>query len=193
MSIDAKVSTSTTTPTRTRAALVRGAATGAVAGVLASMMMAAYAMVAAATYQDSGFFTPLYHIASVFISPDHMMSSMKSASMDASNFEFFAGPALLGAVIHMMVAAMFGAGFGMAVAVARIRGMALVAAGVLWGALVFAVSSFAGLPLASALLDSGDQITHMARMVGYGTFLVEHLIFGLFLGVLLLMRTQRAH
>jgi len=75
-------------------------------------MMAAYAMIAAATYQGSGFFTPLYHIASVVISPADMMSSMKSATMGGSNFEFFAGAALLGALIHMMVGAMYGVGFG---------------------------------------------------------------------------------
>ncbi len=75
----------------TRTRIVRAASMGAVAGVIASLMMAAYAMIAAATYQGSGFFTPLYHIASVFISPADMMSSMKSATMGGSNFEFFAG------------------------------------------------------------------------------------------------------
>ena len=84
-------------PTTSRTWLNRAASMGAVAGVIASLMMAAYAMIAAATYQGSGFFAPLYHIASTFISPDHMMSSMKSATMGGSNFEFFAGPALLAA------------------------------------------------------------------------------------------------
>ena len=182
-----------TTPTRFRTSLVSTASMGAVAGVIASMMMAAYAMIAAATYQGSGFFTPLYHIASVFISPADMMSSMKSATMGGSNFEFFAGAALLGAIIHMMIGAMYGVGFSVLASLAKIRGMALVAGAVIWGGLVFVISSFVGLPLAAAIFNSGDQVTNMAQLVGYGTFLAEHLIFGLFLGLILFMGAKRAH
>lgn len=121
------MSTAASTPTASRTPLVRAASIGAGAGVIASLMMAGYAMMAAATYQGSGFFTPLYHIASVFISPADMMSSMRSATMGGSTFEFFAGPALLGALIHMMIGAMYGGGFGVLVSLTRIRGMALVA------------------------------------------------------------------
>ena len=180
-----------TTPTTSLTWLIRAASRGAVAGVIASLMMAAYAMISAATYQGSGFFTPLYHIASTFISPDDMMSSMKGAT-GGSNFEFFAGPAILGALIHMMVGAMYGVGFGVLASLTRMRGMALVAAAVVWGGFVFVISSFVGLPLAAAIFNSGDQITNMAELVGYGTFLVEHLIFGLFLGLILLMGAKRA-
>jgi len=186
------MSTDTQAPT-TRTRIVSAASMGAVAGVIGSLMMAAYAMIAAATYQGSGFFTPLYHIASVFISPADMMSSMKSATMGGSNFEFFAGPALVGALVHMMVGAMYGVGFAVLASLTRIRGMALVAAAVVWGGLVFVISSFAGLPLAAAIFNSGDQITNMAELVGYGTFVVEHLIFGLFLGLILFMGAKRAH
>lgn len=44
----------TQTPTTSRTSLVRTASMGAVAGVVASLTMAAYAMIAAATYQGSG-------------------------------------------------------------------------------------------------------------------------------------------
>ncbi|WP_435198492.1 hypothetical protein [Janibacter sp. GS2] len=187
------MSTTTTPHASTRGTTItRAASLGAVAGVIASLMMAAYAMIAAATYQGSGFFTPLYHIASVFISPADMMASMKSATAGGSIFEFFAGPALVGALVHMMVGAMYGVGFAVLARLTRVRGMALVAAAVIWGALVFVISSFVGLPLAAALFNSGDQITNMAELVGYGTFLVEHLIFGLFLGVILVMFAKRA-
>ncbi len=54
----------------------------------------------------------------------------------APYFEFFAGPALLGALIHMMVGAMYGVGFGVLASLTRMREMALVAAvsssGVAW-------------------------------------------------------------
>jgi hypothetical protein len=64
----------------------------------------------------------------------------------------------------------------------------LVAAGVVWGAMAFLVSSFVALPVAANLFGSGDQIAHMAAKVGYGTFLTEHLLFGLALGLLLAAR-----
>jgi len=149
--------------------------------------MAAFAMMAAATYQASGFFTPLYHIASTLISPSTLTTSMTEAA--AGNLFFFAfGPAVLGAVIHMMVGAMYGLMFAVVADLLRLRGAMLVASGVVWGAMVFVISSFVALPVAASLFDSGDQIAQMASKVGYGTFLAEHVIFGLALGLLLARR-----
>lgn len=185
------MNTHTTHTTTTRASLMRVAVAAAVAGVIASLVMAAYAMVAALTYQDSGFFTPLHHIASVFTSPEHMMTSMESA-MAGARFEIVAGPALLGAVIHMMTGALYGAAFGLLAGLARLHGAVLVLAATVWGLLVFVFSAFVGLPAAAAIFDSGDQIADMAEMVGYGTFVVEHLIFGLVLGLVLAMRGRGA-
>ncbi len=91
----------------------------------------------------------------------------------------------------MMVGETYGVGFGVLASLAKIRGMALAAA-VVWGGLVFVISSFVGLPLAVVIFNSGDQITNMAELVGYATFPVEHLICGLFLGFILFMGAQRA-
>lgn len=183
------MNTQTTHTTTTRTSLTRVAVAGAVAGVIASLFMAAYAMMAALTYQDSGFFTPLHHIASVFTSPEHMMTSMESA-MAGSSFKIVAGPALLGAVIHMMTGALYGATFGLIAGLARLHGAMLVIAATVWGLLVFAFSAFVGLPATAAIFDSGDQIADMAEMVGYGTFIGEHLIFGLVLGLVLVLGTR---
>ncbi|MFR9749718.1 hypothetical protein ACL02S_01635 [Nocardia sp. 004] len=160
-------------------------ARGALAGVAASLAMAIYAMIAAATYQHSGFFTPLYHIATTFIAPDTMMTSMQRAA-EGSTFYFSVGPAMLGAVVHMMVGAAYGAIFGVIVQFAKLRGAAVIAAGTVWGAIVFVFSAWIGLPLAAALFDGGDPIRDMASMVGYPTFLVEHLLYGIVLGILVL-------
>lgn len=178
------------------ATTVRGsgaaAGRGALVGIGASMVMALYAMIAAATYQHNGFFTPLYHIASTFISTNSMMESMQHAMM-GSTFYFSLGPALVGAMIHMMMGAMFGAVFAVMASLLRMRGALLVASATVWGVIVFAISSWLGLPLAAAVFGSGDQIRNMASMVGYGTFLVEHLLFGMALGMMLLpdSRTRR--
>jgi hypothetical protein len=170
--------------------LVRSVGLGAGAGVIASLVMAGYAMIASATYQHTGFFTPHCHIASTFITPNHRMMSAQSA-MGGSTFVFYGGPAVLGAVIHVIIGAMYGALFGALVALTRLRGMMLVAAGAVWGAAVFVISSFIGLPLAAAVFGSGDQITHMAKMVDYPTFLAEQVLVGLALGLLMLALAGR--
>ncbi|QFS94630.1 hypothetical protein FIV07_28045 (plasmid) [Mycobacterium sp. THAF192] len=163
---------------------------GAGGGVIASLVMAMFAMIAGATYLNSGFFTPLYHIASTFIAPDAMMQSMQAA-MAGQLFTFLPGPALAGAIIHMMVGAMYGAVFGLIAAWTRLHGATLVAAATAWGLVVFAVSAWIALPVAAALFGGGDPIQNMAAMVGYPTFILEHLMFGAALGLVLLKPTAR--
>lgn len=165
----------------------RTVAAGLAGGVIASLVMAMFAMIAAVTYQGSGFFTPLYHIASVFLAPSTMMTSMQHA-MSGSAFYFSAGPALLGALVHMMVGAMYGILFAVLARLLKLSGAKLILAGMVWGLVVFAISSWIALPLAAAVLDSGAQIANMASMVGYPTFIVEHLMFGVALGVVLKLR-----
>lgn len=176
-----------TTTVRSVRSVTAAGKLGALLGAAASLFMAAFAMMAAATFQGSGFFTPLYHIASTFISPNTMMTSMQHA-MTGSTFYFSFGPAVLGAVVHMMIGAMFGAVFAIAVVLLGLRGPVVIAAGTAWGGIVFVISSFIALPVAAAVFSSGDQITHMASKVGYGPFLAEHLVYGLALGLLLATR-----
>lgn len=163
---------------------------GAVAGVIGSLVMAMFAMIAAATYQHTGFFTPLYHIGSLLVDPSTMMTSME-AGMAGSNFYFVFGPAVVGALIHMTVGAMYGVLFAVVVRMGKLRGMPLVLAGLVYGAVVFAVSAWIGLPLAAAIFSAGDPITNMASMVGYPTFLVEHIVFGVVTALALVPFTRR--
>ena len=99
---------------------------------------------------------------------------------------------MLGAIIHMMIGAMYGAVFAIAAAQLQRRGPVLITAGAVWGAVVFVISSFIALPIAAAVFSSGDQISQMAAKVGYGTFLTEHVLFGLALGALLASRRRFA-
>ncbi len=87
---------------------------------------------------------------------------------------------ILGAMMHT-----YGVMFAIAAVLFRLRGPILITAGAAWGAMVFVISSFVGVPIAAALFSSGDQVSQMASKVGYGTFLTEHVLFGLALGVLL--------
>ena len=163
---------------------------GAGAGVVASLAMGMYAMVAAWA-KGTGFFTPLHHIASLVAPEDSMMASMHAAAA-GNDFHVAFGTAALGAAIHMMTGAMYGAVFGLAVSRMDLaRGM-LAAAGLVYGALVFVMSAFVGLPLAASVLGAGDPIRNMAELAGWGTFAVEHLVFGLALGLILGVLRQRA-
>jgi hypothetical protein len=171
-------------------ALRQAAVRGVFVGVLASLAMAMYAMIASWA-KDTGFFTPLYHIASLFISKDSMMTSMEGAMGGGSAFHFAFGPALLGAAIHMMTGAMYGAVFAVAVSRLSLTRALISGAGLGYGAIVFAMSSWVGLPIAAAVFGSGDQITNMAELAGWRTFAAEHLVFGLALGVLLALRSDR--
>ena len=107
---------------------------------------------------------------------------MRSAveAMAGNRFWFSAGPAPVGLVIHMMTGAMFG--IGSAFLARRLRRAVLVGAGVVHGLAVCFLSAFVGLPLAARITGSGSTIWETVSMVGWATFAVEHMMFGLVLG-----------
>ena len=162
---------------------------GALWGLIAAVVMAMYAMVAAATYQGTGFFTPLYHIASTFIDPKPMMASMENAAQDRL-FYFQFGPALLGMMVHLIVGAAYGVIFGLLARALRLRGVGAIAGGAVYGILAMAFSSVVGLPIAASLFGGGKPISAMPSMVGWSTFTVEHLIFGAIVGIGYLVATR---
>jgi hypothetical protein len=163
--------------------------TGAGAGIPASLVMAMYAMIAA-LFKDAGFFTPLYHIASLVAPGDAMMASMKAA-MAGDPVTFVFGIAMLGAIIHMMTGAMYGAIFGAFASRMSFGLGGFTGIGVVFGFAVFLASAFAGLPTAAGLFGAGDPIRNMAAMAGWGTFLVEHLMFGAALGAIVATSRKR--
>lgn len=161
----------------------RAASTGATAGVAASMAMAGYAMMV--NWADgNGFFTPLYHIAALCLGSEGLQASQHAAAAGQA-FHLEPGPALLGAMIHMMTGAMYGAAFALMLTRTRAGRAAVVGLGTAWGLVVFLVSSFVGLPLAAAVFGSGRPISHFAEQVGWTSFAVMHLIFGATLGMML--------
>ncbi|HWC32357.1 MAG TPA: hypothetical protein VG709_04440 [Actinomycetota bacterium] len=155
---------------------------GVAAGITGALVMAMFAMIAAATYHGTGFFTPMYHIASSVIAPDTMMES--AAQAQAGNlFYFEVWPAALGMALHLAVGAPFGALFPFVGRVVGVRGPAWIGLGVLYGAVVLALMAFVGLPIAAAVFGGGDPIGSMPAMAGWWTFAIEHLMFGAVLGV----------
>ncbi len=142
---------------------------GAIAGMIAGAVMAMYAMLASATFLGQGLFTPLYGIASPIIGSDAMMMSMKQG------IYFAAGPALVGLVVHMMWAALYGIIFGLIASRLRLFGAAAVIGGMIYGIAVMVVMSVFVLPIVGA--------GAMPGIIGLPSFAVEHLMFGLVLGL----------
>ncbi len=177
--------------TKTKPQVSRTVGRGVLAGIVAGIAMAMYAMVAAATYQDTGFFTPMYHIASTFIDPSAMETSMKEA-MGGNLYHFSAGPAILGMAVHLMTAIAFGVVFALLVTWLGLRGPVALLVGVIYGLAVFTLMSFVGLPIVADLFGGGKPISDMPEMVGYSTFSIEHGIFGLVLGLLFVPRPEYA-
>jgi hypothetical protein len=156
--------------------------TGAAVGVVAAIAMATFAMIAAATYQGTGLFTPLYHIASSVIDPATMMRSMEAAA-GGDAFTFSAGPAAVGLGLHLLTGAFWGAIFGLIVSTGRLNGWIGLLAGVVYGLVVMVVMAFVALPVIAELFDGGEAISDMPRLAGWGTFTIEHVIYGAVLGL----------
>lgn len=163
---------------------------GVVAGIVAGAAMAMYAMVAGATYLGTGFFTPLYHIASPLIGGEPMNTSMESAMSDG-NFYFEGGPAVAGLAIHMGWSMLFGAAFALIAGVARVRRGAAIVAGVVYGLGVMAIMSLLTLPVTAEVVGGGKAVEEMPTMVGWTSFTIEHALFGFILGVWVALRPQQ--
>jgi hypothetical protein len=155
---------------------------GAVVGAIAALVMGMFAMIASATYHDTGFFTPLHHIASALIAPDAMMRSME-AGMAGDTFAISVGPAVLGLVLHLLTGAFWGGIFGVIVATARLRGVTGLVAGIVYGLAVLVVMAFIALPVIASVFGRGEPISDMPRLAGWGTFTIEHAIYGAVLGL----------
>jgi hypothetical protein len=156
--------------------------TGALLGIVAALVMGMFAMIASATYHDTGFFTPLHHIASAVIAPDAMMRSME-AGMHGDTFDVTAGPALLGLGLHLATGAFWGAIFGLIVSTSWLRGGIGLLGGIVYGLFVLLVMAFVALPVIASILGGGEAISDMPRLAGWGTFTIEHAIYGAVLGL----------
>ncbi|HEX8997366.1 MAG TPA: hypothetical protein VF812_15170 [Ktedonobacterales bacterium] len=154
----------------------RAVITGAFAGMVAGAMMAMYAMLASATFLHQGFFTPLYGIASPLTGGGAMMTSMREG------LYFAPGPAVVGLVVHMMFSAVFGVVFILIARAARLHGAQAIAAGALFGVVIELVMTLVALPIIG--------LGGMPTTIGLPSFTVEHLVFGMALGLWVAARPQ---
>lgn len=96
---------------------------------------------------------------------------------------FTLGPAALGMGIHLGVGLAFGAAFGPIAWALRRNRVGIVAAGAGYGLVVLVLNSFVLLPIAAGVFGAGEAISDMPTMVGWGTFTLEHAIYGTVLGL----------
>jgi hypothetical protein len=151
------------------------------AGMVAALVMALFAMVWAATH-GLGFYTPLYQVTAV-VEPGPLGVSLREAA-GGWRFYFEVGPAAAGMAVHLGIGAGFGALFALVARAVALRGVAAVAAGVAYGLAVGGLMGLVVLPWAAGETAGGQLVADAPRLLGWPVFTVEHLLYGLVLGLL---------
>lgn len=169
------------------AGVERAVETGMMAGMTAAVPMAIFAMIASATWQHAGFYTPWYRIAAV-LDPLPLQASLEEAATDRPSFYFYPQPMFAGLAVHLAIGGFFGILFVLLIHALRARGRVALAVGVLYGLAVAALMGLVVLPAAADLLAAGPQIGEAASIVGWPTFAAWHLLYGLGLGTWAMLR-----
>jgi uncharacterized membrane protein YagU involved in acid resistance len=173
---------------RRGAALERTLEKGVFFGIVASIPMGVCAMVASATYQARGFYTPAYHVAFI-IDPNTLGMSLAKAGT-GERFFMSRESFVFGLAAHVMVAGVFGALFAVLATKLRLQGNRVLVAGLVYGLAVMVVMSAAVLPAAGRFFEAGPTISDMASEIGWATFAALHAIYGLALGAWIYVRPQ---
>ena len=173
---------------RDRANLERVLERGICGGLVASAAMGLFAMVASATYQGRGFFTPMYHAA--FIIDENTMGEAIAKAGAGEPFYFLRETFIFGLVAYVFVGGVFGAVFSGIARRLRPRGPMALLCGVGYGLAVMLVMSYLVLPPAASLFGTGDPIARMGSEVGWPTFVATFAIFGLTLGSWVYLRPE---
>jgi hypothetical protein len=161
---------------------------GVFAGLVAGGVVALFAMMASATWQGRGFFTPMYHAAFV-VDPQTLNMSLTKAA--AGEHFYFAREAFtFGLIVYWMVGGAFGALFGLLARALRLRGARAIAGGLAYGLLAMVLMSLVVLPQVASMSGAGRPIAHMADDIGWPTFAAHFAVFGVALGVWVFIRPQ---
>jgi hypothetical protein len=155
----------------------------------AAAAMALFVMVAAATYLDLGFYTPLYQVTAV-VEPGPLVIATAEAE---AGYRFYLelGAAVAGMAVHLAIGAGFGAVFALLARALRLRGPLAVAAGAGYGLAVMALMGLVVLPAAAGETAGGQLVADAPELLGWPTFAAEHLVYGLALGTWAAVRPFR--
>lgn len=144
---------------------------GGLIGVIAGMMMAMFTMIATGTYLHLGFFAPLYAIGAPITGNAPMTAYVMHGILSVPDM-------LVGLMVHMADSFMLGAIFAAVVSYFKWTRSKILVVAVIYGLLVEATFKLAILPLV------GSQ---MASQLGILSFTLAHIIFGMTLGLVMLI------
>jgi uncharacterized membrane protein YagU involved in acid resistance len=167
-------------------AVQRALEAGIMAGMVAAVPMGLLVLIASATVEHDGFFTPIYRVVSM-LDPAPLLVSLQEAAT-GSQVYFDQQPMFAGGAAHLAVGAFFGAVFALVARYLRPQGPAALAVGVAYGLAVMLFMAVAGLPLIALVLGGGEVITNMPSDLGWLTFGAAHALYGLVLGAWILWR-----
>src|SRR5437763_13940036 len=157
--------------TRDTRQLIQFLLLGALVGVIGGILMVMFTMLATATYLQMGFFTPLYAIAAPLIGQQPLKTSLQQGS-----FYLALGPALLGLVVHLLWAALWGVIFGLLARRLHLTGGVAIISGLIYGVLVMLVMIFIVVPIVGA--------PNLLHLLGSFSFTIANALFyGLPLGL----------
>jgi hypothetical protein len=148
-------------------------------GMVAAAAMALVSMVA--TAGNLGLYGRLY-LVTALVEPGPLRISMAEAEAGARTFLEVSGAAA-GMAVHLGIGAGFGALFALLVRALRLHGWAAVAVGAGYGLAVMALMGLVVLPVAADQTVGGQLIADAPRLLGWPVFVVEHLVYGLVLGL----------
>jgi len=169
-------------------ALDRILAPGILAGMVAAVAMGLLAVTAAVTWRHLAASTPLSEIA--------VLADPRFAG-PATDQPVPKEPLVFAGAIQLLIGGLLGAAFGLLARATRLAGLldrgargaaAVLVAGLLYGLVVMALMATVVLPLAGRLSGAGAPISDLPARVGWATFAAEHLLFGLVLGLWVLVR-----
>ena len=144
---------------------------GILVGMLGGILMVLFSMIATVTYLQWGFFTPLYAIAAPLVGQEPLMTSLRQG-----NFYLALGPALLGLVVHLLWAGLWGVIFGLLARRLHLAGGVAIISGLVYGVLVMLVMIFIVVPIAGA--------PNLLQLLGSFSFIFANALFyGLPLGL----------
>jgi hypothetical protein len=171
-----------------RTTLEKVAERGIFAGLVAGVVMALFAMVASATYQGRGFFTPAYHAA--FIIDEETLGVAIAKAGAGEPFYFFRETFIFGMIAHVLLGGAFGGLFAVTAKKLRLHGTRAIVGGLSYGLAVMVMMSLLVLPQAAKLFGTGEPISRMGAETGWPTFVAQFAVFGLALGAWLFVRPQ---
>jgi hypothetical protein len=158
------------------------------AGMAAALVMGLFAMVWAAT-SGLGLYSPLYQVTAV-VEPGPLGVSLREAA-EGWRYYFEVGPAAAGLAVHLAIGGGFGAVFALVARAIRLHGWVAVAAGAAYGLAVGGLMGLVVIPLAADETAGGQVVADAPRLLGWPVFAVEHLLYGLTLGLLAFRGEER--